>query len=115
MITSQYVNGYLQSLTGHPFTAKNFRTWNACREMFCRLAKQPYSADGLKATLHEVALLLGHTPAICRKSYIKPEIICWWEDGRLNEWIQKQNISLRNKDQLLLFWLETQFTQPSFI
>jgi DNA topoisomerase-1 len=106
IITSQDVNGYLQSLTQHSFTAKDFRTWIACRESFYRLVKKNCSSKE-QIVIQEVAKLLGHTPTICRKNYIAPDIINWWKEGRLSTWIKKQNISLRNKDKLLLAWLES--------
>lgn len=106
IISSQDVNAYLQSLTRHAFTAKTFRTWNACKEILYRLIKKNYSAKDLKATIEEVAMLLGHTAAICKKSYIDPEIIYWWESGRLKAWADKEKISIKNKDKLLLLWLE---------
>lgn len=106
VITSQDVNGYLQSLTQCAFTAKNFRTWIACRELFYRLAQQDASPAILKKMIHEVALLLGHTPTICRKNYIDPDIINWWEDQRLSTWIKNQKLSSAHKDKLLLAWLK---------
>jgi len=56
--------------------------------------------------LHEVAILLGHTPSICRKSYIDPEIIHCWEEGRLEKWVKQHNNFLSDKDKLLLLWLK---------
>lgn len=106
LITSQDINGYLKSLTNHSFTAKTFRTWIACREIFSRLMKSNASPNKLKPMICEVAMLLGHTPAICRKNYIDPNIISHWEKGYLSEWANKQKISPRNKDKLFLMWLE---------
>lgn len=105
-INSQDVNGYLQSITQHPFTAKTFRTWIACRECFYRLLKKEISSKALKAVIKEVAELLGHTPSVCQKSYIDPEIITWWKKGHLGKWLNQQKIALSNKDKLLLTWLE---------
>lgn len=106
IITSQDVNGYLQALTDNAFTAKNFRTWIACREFLSRVVKKDFSSSLLKMMIKEVAALLGHTPTICRKSYIDPDLIHWWEKGYLLTWTNRQKISMANKDKLLLAWLE---------
>ncbi|MCE3044225.1 DNA topoisomerase IB [Legionella sp. 16cNR16C] len=112
-ITSQDINYYLQSLTGLPLTAKDFRTWIASRESFCRLLSASFSetdsAAKIKSIIKEVAELLGHTPTICQKNYIFPEIITSWSDGRLERWLNVNAESIRqaNKDNLFLMWLES--------
>jgi DNA topoisomerase I len=70
------VNAYLQEITEHPFTAKNFRTWAAtvyaaevignteCPE------SQRQRKQCVTKTIKAVAKELGNTPAVCRKSYI---------------------------------------------
>lgn len=108
-ITSQDVNTYLKNLTECNFTAKDFRTWAACREALFRLSKinaSDRSKSALKDTILEVSKLLGHTPTICKKSYIHPEIIRHWEKNNLEKWIRKHSRYLNDKDELLLKWLE---------
>ena len=110
-ITSQDINTYLHNLTNHSFTAKDFRTWGACRETFYRLSQiqnsDEISPKTLKAAICEVANILGHTPAICQKSYIYPEIIALWKKQQIKVWLDKQPKKLiHDKDQLLLKWLE---------
>lgn len=111
IITSQDVNGYLRALTKQAFTAKDFRTWIACREIFYRLVSNfsisINKQESIKATVAEVANLLGHTPSICEKSYIDPDIFRWWEDKRLLQWAKKHKklILEADKDRLLLSWL----------
>lgn len=112
VITSQEVNNYLQNLTNHPFTAKNFRTWTACRETLQRLIVITFveeeSSSALKQVIREVASLLGHSVSICQKNYIYPEIISAWQEKRLSAWAEehKKKILTLNEDELLLFWLE---------
>lgn len=111
VITSQDINYYLKSLTNHPLTAKDFRTWIASREFFCRLlelANIESPSITFKSALKEVATLLGHTATICQKSYIHPEIIQWWKEGKFKEWKNKhlKKISLLNEDEQLLYWLK---------
>ncbi|KTD11297.1 DNA topoisomerase IB [Legionella jamestowniensis] len=115
VITSQEINGYLQSLTKQPFTAKDFRTWFACRETFCRLInltkkKAKPSAKLLNKVLKKVATLLGHTPAVCQKNYIHPQILHWWQQGLLHPWVIKNqaHINALDEDELLLYWLKKQ-------
>lgn len=110
-IMSQDVNHYLNQLTKHPFTAKDFRTWAACRESLYRFALTPYSDDklsqqNLKSIINEVAEILGHTSAICQKCYIYPEIINAWKENRIQAWVKKRSLLLKDKDKLLLRWLE---------
>lgn len=108
-ITSQDVNDYLYQVTNSSFTAKDFRTWAACREMLARLMVINYEeANGqqvFKSALNDVATLLGHTPNICQKCYIYPEIINSWKTNQLSSWYKKHN-RLNDKDKLLLRWLQ---------
>lgn len=110
-ITSQDINSYLQNLTNYSFTAKDFRTWGACRETLYRLTLIPYNEEKttqeiLKGIICEVANILGHTPAICQKCYIYPEIITKWKETQLEVWIKKRTMLAKDKDRLLLRWLE---------
>jgi DNA topoisomerase-1 len=87
-IDSSDVNGYLGEAGGGPFTAKDFRTWYATLDALQRLRKQPVNTSrGMKreltAAITAVAARLGNTPAICRKSYIHPEVLLAYGDGRL--------------------------------
>jgi len=113
VITSQDINAYLHSLTNYSFTAKDFRTWIACRETLCRLVKptpenESVSPQNLKNVVTEVAALLGHTVSICQKNYIHPEIISDWQTEALAQWFKqgKARLDRLSEDELLLFWLE---------
>lgn len=111
-ITSQEVNGYLKHLANQPFTAKDFRTWAACRETFARLLENNYNEDEnpkdtLKNTIKEVAQILGHTPSICQKNYIDPDIIFWWQKNQFKPWLQRhKNINLKDTEAVFLAWLK---------
>ncbi len=88
-IDSADVNDYLREASGGPFTAKDFRTWFATVEALQALRKRPVGNKGeirkeLAATISAVARRLGNTPAICRKSYIHPEVLAAFADGRLS-------------------------------
>jgi DNA topoisomerase-1 len=93
-LTSQDVNNYLKFLTQKSFTAKDFRTWTACKEAFCRLHNQHLSENkmslkNVKEVIKEVAKILGHTPSICKKNYIDPDILTWWESSQFEGWLKK--------------------------
>jgi len=80
-IGSAAINDYLGATGGGDFTAKDFRTWHgsaAALTLFLQMNEEereaitPTVALGLIA---EVARLLGNTMAVCRKSYIHPEVL----------------------------------------
>ncbi|HVW19222.1 MAG TPA: DNA topoisomerase IB [Solirubrobacteraceae bacterium] len=81
-LKAEDVNAYIKDAAGGAFTAKDFRTWNATALCALALADR---ADGLassaararavRSAVAEVALLLGNTPAVCRRSYIDPRVI----------------------------------------
>jgi DNA topoisomerase-1 len=80
-ITSNDVNAYLHTATGGPFTAKDYRTWAAtlgatwllCGQL--KPASQRECKRCIKRVIDTVAHQLGHTPAVCRKSYIHPRVL----------------------------------------
>jgi DNA topoisomerase-1 len=114
-LTAQDVTHFLRELTDYPFTAKDFRTWSACRETLIRLVtlavleEEPTQAH-LTKVIAQVAKLHGHTAKVCQKSYIYPEILESWLNGNMHVWVnqEKNKIEkLSNKDELLLHWLAT--------
>jgi DNA topoisomerase-1 len=111
VITSKDVNEYLYSITQYHFTAKDFRTWIATREFFSRvisLLDKNIRMKYIKNSLLEVATLLGHTPTICKTSYIHPQILDWLKTGKLMAWKlkNKRRINTKSTDEILLLWLE---------
>ena len=80
-VGSHDVNAYIHAATGEHFTAKDFRTWAAtlmAAQLLagCERAKSETQHKHLVAgCVKEVARKLGNTPAVCRSSYIHPEII----------------------------------------
>ena len=95
-VDSDEVNAYLREATGAAFSAKDFRTWGGTLAAFQRFARTtlPYKADGSlagdralaaleNAVVREVALALGNTPSVCRKSYIDPVVFSGWREGRV--------------------------------
>lgn len=76
------LNAYLRQAAGADITAKCLRTWVATVRMAEELLAAGEGAP-LREALERVARDLGHTPAICRKSYVHPEIIERHRDGTL--------------------------------
>ena len=95
-VTSGDVNDYLKEITGHNFTAKDFRTWSGT--VLAAIALQEYAHYDSEAeakrnivnAIERVAKKLGNTPAISRKCYIHPEIITAYMDGTLIQQITKE-------------------------
>ncbi|HYZ25247.1 MAG TPA: DNA topoisomerase IB [Rhodopila sp.] len=90
-IDSVDVNDYLQSITGEPVTAKDFRTWAATNLAALALQRIEAADSEAKArrnattAIESVARMLGNTPAVCRKCYIHPAIIESYLDGQLGD------------------------------
>lgn len=80
-VTSQDVNDYLRENSGGGFTAKDYRTWAATMSAALLLSALDYPGSErackkcVKAVLEQVADRLGHTPTICRTSYVHPRLI----------------------------------------
>lgn len=119
-VTSGDVNAYLKSITGEPFTAKDFRTWTGT--VLAAMALQDYAEydteaqakKNVVAAIEHVAKKLGNTPTVCRKSYIHPQIIDAYFDGSLIEQItgeidktlQAQYEQLTTEEILVLAFLK---------
>jgi len=88
-ITSSDVNAYLHEVSGGPFTAKDYRTWAATLGMTMLLCRRAHPASATAAkrcvmeSLRAVAERLGHTPTVCRSSYIHPRVIDDFTAGTL--------------------------------
>ena len=79
-IRSTDVNQYLQEAAGAEFSAKDYRTWAASVLAMSELSHAPCKAEGearanIVNAMKAVAVRLGNTPAICRKSYVHPAIL----------------------------------------
>ncbi len=88
------VNDYLEQACGERFTAKDFRTWHGsvlALELLCDAgaadrARGVRRTIALKPVIAQVAQRLGNTAAVCRKSYIHPDVLALaarWPDGGL--------------------------------
>ena len=88
-MTSRDVNDYLQEISGKPFTAKDFRTFAAtvmaawALHEFEQFDSQAKCKRNVRQAIETVARRLGDTPAVCRKSYVHPEVLNAYLDGSL--------------------------------
>jgi DNA topoisomerase I len=90
-VKRRHINDYIREVLGANFTAKDFRTWAGTLVCACALARAgselPDSKTGRKRLLvqaiKETAEVLGNTPAVCRSSYICPEVLTNFEKGRV--------------------------------
>ncbi len=116
--TSSDVNAYLQDISGEMITAKDFRTWwgsvaaldslSNTLETLVREAAETTEADiknkkassamqisatarkrAIVSAVREASQLLGNTMAVCRRSYVHPQIIDSFTAGTLNEELRK--------------------------
>jgi DNA topoisomerase IB len=83
-VHGQDVNNFLRCLSGGPFSAKEYRTWNATVIAATALAGQR-PVDGRAAGLasRAVAEALGNTPAVARQSYIDPRVFRRYAEGQV--------------------------------
>lgn len=124
-LDSGTVNDYLRDAMRADFTAKDFRTWGGTLAAMVILAQVPLpSADAdndaaalermfvqtEKAAVTQVATLLGNTPAVCRKSYVHPEVFAAWRDSSLARTLPPRTLieplSLQRLERLALALLK---------
>jgi DNA topoisomerase I len=103
-VDSADVNAYLREVTGDDFTAKDFRTWAGtvlaawALSEFEKIDSQAAARRNITAAIKRVAAQLGNTPAVCRSSYIHPEILNCYIDGSLIEHLRGEiKDTLRNE------------------
>jgi len=95
-VDSADVNDYLHEIAGGPFTSKDFRTWAGtvlaawALSEFERIDSEAGRRRNIAAAIRKVAGRLGNTPAVCRSSYIHPEILHSYMDGSLVEHLKRQ-------------------------
>ena len=90
-VTNRHINEYIKETMGEKFSAKDFRTWAGTIICACALARVGTEAiekgavrkRKVVAAIKETAEMLGNTPAVCRSSYINPEIINSFEKGKI--------------------------------
>jgi DNA topoisomerase-1 len=88
-VTSDDVNEYLREAGGADYTAKDFRTWagtvlalGALRDA-TGFESETEARKNVVAAIDAVARRLGHTRAVCRRSYVHPAVIERYAAGSL--------------------------------
>jgi len=121
-VTRRHINDYIKEVMGSSFSAKDFRTWAGTLVCACALAREGDEIPVRKtarnkkivAAIKETAEVLGNTPAVCRGSYVCPEIINAFEKGRvidnhvekLDDLIAYRGRGLHRAEQSLLRFLK---------
>ena len=96
-VTRQHINAYIKEIMGGNFSAKDFRTWAGTLVCACALARAGVEMPEestirtqarvrkrrIVAAIKETAEVLGNTPAVCRSSYVCPEVINDFEKGKV--------------------------------
>lgn len=86
-VDSADVNAYLKEISGHDFTAKDYRTWAGTMLAAEALAEFDIDEDEAAAksnivvAIENVSKRLGNTPTICRKCYVHPAVIDAYLEG----------------------------------
>ena len=86
------VNRYLRRFLQGDFTAKDFRTWNATLRCVALLAGTPIpdppgersARASIARVVRRVARELRNTPAVCRRSYLDPDLFAAWRSGAVH-------------------------------
>ncbi|NOV17704.1 DNA topoisomerase IB [Ensifer adhaerens] len=112
-IDSGRLNRYLADISGAPISAKTFRTWAGSVAAFAeaRLALAEGRRPSVKRMCEAAADVLHNTPAVCRKSYVHPDIIALADsESKINlrrlEALPRQSSMLRAEEDRLLRFLQ---------
>jgi DNA topoisomerase I len=79
------VNNALRAWADGPYSAKEFRTWEATVLAAVALAREDAAGGtgtrAISRVVREVSAALGNTPKVARDAYIDPRVIRAYEDG----------------------------------
>ncbi|MGZ6028346.1 MAG: hypothetical protein ACXWK5_02915 [Myxococcaceae bacterium] len=97
-VKREHLNDYIHDVMGPEFTAKDFRTWAGTLICACALARVVEDDPKVIAAapknevrkrvveaVKETAAELGNTPAVCKSSYIEPNVLSSFEKGEVVE------------------------------
>ena len=80
------VNNFLRAESGGPFSAKEYRTWNATVIAATALAThRPPKSRAARVASEAAAAALGNTPTVARQSYIDPRVLDLYASGETIE------------------------------
>lgn len=115
-IDSGMVNGYIKSISGGYFTAKDFRTWAGtlqALQAFKELGNSDTETETKKKiveALDMVAKQLGNTRTVCKKYYVHPAVIELYSQKKLGEYFSQitnsdcmeSKTELSNEEQVMM-------------
>lgn len=92
-VKRRHINQYIREVMGDRFTAKDFRTWAGtllCASALARAETEPSESGAARrrkvvAAIRDTAVILGNTPAVCRKSYVSSSILESFDVGKTIE------------------------------
>ena len=95
-VGSSDVNAYLKEITARDYTSKDFRTW-AGTVLAAQLLRgfEPSESEreakrNVVRAIEDVSKRLGNTQAVCRKSYVHPDVLEAYFDGSLLKVTEKE-------------------------
>jgi DNA topoisomerase I len=87
-VSSDDINLYVKAVVGGDVSAKDFRTWHGTVLAAVALAERASDAGSrtartraVRQAMKDVALYLGNTPAVARKSYVDPRLVDLFDAG----------------------------------
>lgn len=94
-IDSGMVNEYIREISGHDFTAKDFRTWAGTVNALMAFREiGTYESDKdlkqkLKTAFDRVAEQLGNTATVTKKYYVHPLIVNVYENNTIKKYLDE--------------------------
>jgi DNA topoisomerase I len=117
-LDSGMVNEYIKEITGSDFSSKDFRTWagtlaalSAFREIGGFESVNEAKKNIVRAVDY-VSARLGNTRTVCKKYYIHPGVISYYEEGELNRILTsarpspRRNLNLSGDEHLMISLLK---------
>jgi len=113
------VNAYIQEVSGTDFTAKDFRTWGGtvlmveCLENLIEEKPELEKEKTVKEAFKQVAKGLGNTPAVCSKYYVHPQVLDFFKEDRLFNFLKEHDANkpdnefISSTEKLVLEMLKT--------
>jgi DNA topoisomerase-1 len=102
-IDSGMVNDYIRDICGFDFTAKDFRTWSGTVQAFVASRELGFAETQTELKrktveiIDRVAKHLGNTRNVCKKYYIHPAILRFYETRELEKYFSNLE-SIRKED-----------------
>jgi DNA topoisomerase I len=106
-VHSAHVNSFIHAYTGIDATARRFRTWAGTVLAAAALGGARHDEKARSpqnAAVRATSRLLGNTPAVARASYIHPDVLTDFDDGRTIAAAVAEAAERRGDDRLAVLW-----------